>query len=186
MNNENLGRDDKPRTKLTEQNKLFIDYLLADPQENQTQAALKAGYSKKKPKNAGAMAAGMMKRPQIAEYYQSRKAERKERLDIDQDFVVNELIELLQMAKGVKPIIHSKVNDDGKIEKVLTYKSNLTAANKTVEMIGRHLGVFNDKQDITFTSSLEKTIADISKENTENRKSLLPKDNIDMDNLDDE
>lgn len=176
----------KVKQKLTEQNKLFIDYLLADPQENQTQAAIKAGYSKKNPKNAGAMAAGMMKRPHIAEYYQARKAERKERLEIDQDFVVNELIELLQMAKGVKPIIHSKTNDDGQIEKVLTYKSNLTAANKTVEMIGRHLGVFNDKQDITVTSSLEKTIADISKENTENRKSLLPKDNIDMDNLDDD
>lgn len=185
MNDENLAKP-KVRQKLTEQNKLFIDYLLADPQENQTQAALKAGYSANKPKNASAIAAGMMKRPHIAEYYAERKAERKERLEIDQDFVVQELIDLLKMAKGDTPVISSKMNDDGQIVKVLSYKTNLTAANKTVEMIGRHLGVFNDKQDLTITSSLEKTIADISKENTESRKSLLPKDNIDMDDLDDE
>ena len=168
---------------LTEQNKLFVDYLLADPQENATQAAIKAGYSKK---SAGSLGNQMMKRPAIRAEIQRRKAERKARMNIDQDFVVTELLDLLRMAKGDKAIISSKKNDDGQIEKVMKYQSNLTAANKTIEMIGRHLGVFNDKQDITLTSSLEKTMMDISAENDAKRVSPLPKDNINMDNIPDE
>jgi phage terminase small subunit len=174
-------RKTKLRTaKLSESQRLFVEYLLADEKMDKTQAAIKAGYSKK---TAASMGCQMAQKPHIMEYMEQRIAERQKRLEIeiDQDYVLKSLVETLEMAKGVRPTIVTRTDSDGRQRKVNVHKSNLQAANRSIELLGKHLNMFKDHQEITHTNSLEKTIREISEENAASRKSLLPKDNIDFD-----
>ena len=88
------------------------------------------------------------------------------------------------MGMGIRPITVT-INKNGKKQVDKVRKTNLTAANKSLEMLGRHLGMFVDKQEIEDKRSLEVTMQSISKENAAQRKSLLPKDNIEFDDSED-
>lgn len=173
---------EKKRKKLPVKQRRFIDELLADPDMEGKRAALKAGYSEK---SAPVVAHRMQRDPVIKAIIDEEIEQRSQRTNIDKDYVVNQLVEVLQMSTGKMPIVHSKVGAKG-VETSLVKKTNLQAANKAAELLGRHLGMFTDKVEHTEKASLGQTMADISKRNAENRKSLLPKDNIDFDAIDED
>lgn len=73
--------------KLTAKQQRFCDEYLIDL--NATQAAIRAGYSKK---NAGKIGPELLGKTRIAEQIQQRKADRVERTEVTQDFVIRELM----------------------------------------------------------------------------------------------
>lgn len=74
---------------LTEKQKRFADEYLTDL--NATQAAIRAGYSRK---TAYSIGDENLRKPEIQKYIQERLKERQERFEITQEMIVNELCKL--------------------------------------------------------------------------------------------
>lgn len=76
-------------TRLTDMMDLFCQEYLKDL--NATQAAIRAGYS---PKNAGTQASRLLSYPVIQQRIEELKAARVERIQVDQDKIVRELLNI--------------------------------------------------------------------------------------------
>lgn len=150
---------------LSAKQKLFVEEYLIDL--NATEAALRAGYSKR---SAGAIGAENLKKPQIAEAIDAAIAKRVEQIEITQDAVVQELalIAFSNIANiaswGPKGVV---VRESEKLpDAVLSAVAQLseTATGVTLRMhdklaaltnLGRHLGMFREKVDIEVRDGAE-------------------------------
>ena len=168
--------------KLTPKQKRFCDEYLIDL--NATQAAIRAGYSKK---TARSTANENMTKPDIQAYLSKKMQKRAERTEITQDRVLQE-IALIAFSKAsdyaevVEKDLNVEVNGhvttiedaDGNPVKYRTVEPKLTAdltedqkkalavikkgrdgfeikpydKLKALEMLGRHLGMFNDEAEV--------------------------------------
>lgn len=166
---------------LTDKQKRFCDEYLIDL--NATQAAIRAGYSSKR---ASEQAYQLLQKTTVQEYIQKRKADRIERVEITQDFVLAELkaiasvnatdyarvveknatalvdgVEIqLYDAEGnpvkyrtVEPILTDELTDIQK-KALAVIKKGRDGFEirpydklKVLELIGKHLGMWDKKQD---------------------------------------
>lgn len=146
---------------LTKKQKRFVEEYLIDL--NATQAAIRAGYSVDAAKEIGCE---NLTKPNIATEISKALAERSRRTGINQDRVINELakIAFVKMSDIVDEQCRirkdAKEEDLGCIESIKVKTS--TSANmksverevklspklKALELLGRHLGMWNDKIDI--------------------------------------
>ena len=117
---------------LTARQQRFVDEYLKDL--NATQAAIRAGYAAK---TANANAARMMVNDGIQEAIEARQQTRVERVELEQDWVVNELRKVAQRCLPVE-------DDDGK-----PVANIVNVGVKALELLGRHQGIFIDKREIT-------------------------------------
>ena len=117
---------------LTARQMRFVDEYLKDL--NATQAAIRAGYAAK---TANANAARMMVNDGIQEAIEARQQTRVERVELEQDWVVNELRKVAQKCLPVE-------DDDGK-----PIANIVNVGVKALELLGRHQGIFIDKREIT-------------------------------------
>lgn len=150
--------------KLTEKQKLFVEEYLIDL--NATQAAIRAGYSVKTADVQGSRMLGIVKVQQaIAE----EMAERSKRTGINQDRVVLELakIALVKMTDIVDckgRIKDTATEDDLACIESVKYKESesdtgssverevkIASKLKALELLGKHLGMWNDKLDVNIT-----------------------------------
>lgn len=96
--NEILSNDnDIDDSKLTTKEKAFADNLIAN-KGKKSQAAKDAGYSEK---SAHVIASENLKKPKIIEYIKARQEQLADKLQITQEFIVNELLDNALRAKGV-------------------------------------------------------------------------------------
>lgn len=70
------------------------------------------------------------------------------RLEISKEWVLEQLVENVKMAKQAEPVCDNDGNPIGE------YKQNLAAGNKALELIGKELGMFVDRKEIR-TGALE-------------------------------
>ncbi len=105
-----------PDKALTPKQQRFVEEYLIDL--NATQAAIRAGYSKKTAKSIGQE---NLTKPYIAAVIDAAKAERSIRTEISQDWVLERLIE----------------NHNRSVE-----AGQGSVANKALELIGKHLEMF--------------------------------------------
>jgi phage terminase small subunit len=106
---------------------------------NATQASIRAGYSEK---SAGTQGAENMQKPLILERIAELRAEQSARTLVDADYVVKGLLEVHQrcmQAEAVTGRVDGQQQDTGE------FKFEHSGANKSLELLGRHLGIFNDK-----------------------------------------
>ena len=120
----------KPRPKLTEKEELFCQYYLV--KLNSTEAAIKAGFSARTAKEKGYQ---LRHKPHIEARISELYAKRIERVQVDADFVLREVVGLYDKAK-------SNLDDE------FTH-SLLAQALKALEMAGKHVtvGAFKDTID---------------------------------------
>jgi phage terminase small subunit len=104
------------RHDLTDKQKAFVQEYLLDL--NAKQAAIRAGYTKNRAEQAGYE---LLTFPDVQEAVQKAKAERAERMKIDQDYV----LELIQEA-----IKASRAAEDR------------ASFLKAADMLGRHVGLY--------------------------------------------
>lgn len=151
--------------KLTAKQKRFVEEYLIDL--NATQAAIRAGYKVSKIKSANEIGSQLLKITQVSEAIEKALAERSRRTGISQDRVIQEL------AKIAFVNIRDVVNDDAEIltnadeadlaaveslkVKIIPTKSGengierevkLSSKLKALELLGKHLGMWNDKLDV--------------------------------------
>lgn len=126
--------------KLTAKQQRFCDEYLIDL--NATQAAIRAGYSKK---TAAQTAARLLTNVKIQEYIEKRMAEKEKELIADQDEVLKYLTSVLR-GQSVSTEIVIEGTGDGcsearTIEKEPSEKDRLKAA----ELLGKRYGLYTEK-----------------------------------------
>ena len=123
--------EEKSEKSLTAKQEAFCQEYLKD--FNATQAAVRAGYSEDTSRQIGSE---NLSKPSIADYIKQLNTDRKERVEIDADWVLKQAVK-----------VHEKcMTDDGKGE----FKFEPAGANKSLELIGKHvsIGCFKDKVDV--------------------------------------
>ena len=126
--------------KLTAKQQRFCDEYLVDL--NATQAAIRAGYSKK---TAAVIASENLQKPNIAEYIEKRMAEKQAKLIADQDEVMRYLTSVLR-GESISEIVVTEGLGEGisvakRFEKGPDEKERLKAA----ELLGKAHMLFTDK-----------------------------------------
>jgi len=109
--------------KLNEKNKLFADEYIKDL--HITNAAIRAGYSKK---TAHVQGHELLKKPKIQAYIQERMNKRAERTEITQDKVLNEI------AKMAFVNAKSLFDDNGHLKKINELPDDITAAISGIDV----------------------------------------------------
>ena len=147
--------------KLTKKQQLFVDEYLIDL--NATQAAIRAGYS---PQTANEQGSQNLAKLSIQNAIAVAMAERSKRIGINQDRVVQELariafVKITDVAKEDGSIKLDAAEDDlACVESIKVKRSDsetgsseereikLAPKMKALELLGKHLGMWNDKLDI--------------------------------------
>lgn len=134
--------------KLTDKQKRFVEEYLVDL--NATQAAIRAGYSEQ---TAYSIGQRLLKKVEVQEAIQQAQNKRSERTQITQDEVIRRLIENVDISMGKKATVITipSKSENGKVvgNDVAQFVYEPSAANKALELLGKHLGIFKDGVDIT-------------------------------------
>ncbi|MDE6053383.1 MAG: terminase small subunit [Lachnospiraceae bacterium] len=147
---------------MTEKQQRFVDEYLIDL--NATQAAIRAGYSVK---NADKIGSELLGKTRVSEAISERMAQRSRRTGINQDRVVLELakIAFVNAVDVIDPekatIKDGATSDDTaaiqsvKVKVIPTSEGEgvereirLNDKLKALELLGKHLGMWNDKMDV--------------------------------------
>ncbi len=134
---------------MTAKQKRFCDEYLIDL--NATQAAIRAGYSKK---TAQAISAENLTKPKIKEYIAKRMAEKEDELIADQDEVLKYLTSVLRGQTLSEVVVVESTGDFSskarRFEKAPDEKERLRAA----ELLGKRYGLYTEKVDQTVDMEL--------------------------------
>lgn len=157
---------------LTEKQKRFAEEYLIDL--NATQAAIRAGYSVK---TADQQASRMLTNVKVQQAIAEKMAERSRRTGINQDRVLTELAKIAFVnaddvinaqdattkegasrddLAAIQSIKVKKIGEDG-VEREIKLADKL----KALEMLGRHLGMWNDKLQVSGMEEEKKKLGDI-------------------------
>lgn len=128
-------------SQLTAKQQRFCDEYLIDM--NITQAAIRAGYSKK---TAYAIGQENLKKPMVKDYIEKRMAEKEAALIADQTEVMQYLTSVMRGGSSSSVLARNEAGADRVIEKPPDEKERLKAA----ELLGRAHMMFTDKvqQDV--------------------------------------
>ena len=97
-----------------------------------------------KPETVQANASRMMADSTVAARVAELRAPIIEKIQLTREWVLNELIENVQMAKSAIPVR----NADGETGE---YKQELPSANKALELLGKELGMFVERSETKMT-----------------------------------
>ncbi len=151
--------------KLTPKQEMFVKEYLIDL--NATQAAIRAGYS---PESANTIGNENMIKPIIRAHIDRALAERSKRTGINADRVIKELARIaLVNPPDVIDALEATIRDDAnsddtaailsvKVKRIPTREGEIVEREikmadkiKALELLGKHLGMFENKLNITGT-----------------------------------
>lgn len=147
---------------MTEKQKIFANEYLIDL--NATRAYRVAYPSVKKDETAASAAARMLRNVKVAKYITERMEERQRRTEITQDMVLQELAAIafarvtdyVSVMGGMAQVKDTDQLSDSQIAAIAGIKETqngievkLGSKEKTLELLGRHLGMWNDKLDVS-------------------------------------
>jgi len=129
--------------KLTSKQKLFVQYY--QETQNATEAAEKAGYSKK---SARQMGSENLSKPYIRELLEAKEGELIQKSEFTLEKLDEELVSLYSACRMEIPIVLRGRSVDQE-DVIVGYKvQNEGVAAKCLEMLGRRRGAFVDKLQI--------------------------------------
>lgn len=151
--------------RLRDKQERFVQEYLVDL--NQTQAAIRAGFS---PKSAREQGSVLMSNPNVRARVQELMAERSRRTGVNQDRVVRELariafVNALDVVDPDKGELKPGVSDEDaaaisalRVKRIPTdvgdgveREIRFWDKNKALELLGKHLGMFTDRMAIEVT-----------------------------------
>lgn len=158
---------------MTEKQKIFADEYLIDL--NATRAYRVAYPSVKKDETAAVNGSKLLRNTKVQEYISERMKERQQRTEITQDMVVSELAAIAfskatdyaAVKNGTVVIKNTTELSDKQISAIAGIKEGtngieikLNDKEKALELLGRHLGMWNDKLDIN-TPAIDDSIKEM-------------------------
>lgn len=126
--------------KLTDKQKEFVRQYLVDL--NATQAAIRAGYSMKTAYRQGA---DLLQKTSIREAIEKAQAKRARRVEVTQDYVLSNLVEVVERTMQRAPVLDRKGEQVTDEEGRAVWTFDAKSANRALELLGKHLGIFADK-----------------------------------------
>ena len=150
--------------KMTPKQKRFVEEYLVDL--NATQAAIRAGYS---PKTATVIGAETLTKPYVSAAIEKALAERSRRTGINQDRVIRELARIAFVKISDVVTEEGKIRTDAASDDLACIESykvknsdgvngtstecevRLASKLKALELLGKHLGMWNDKLTVDLT-----------------------------------
>ena len=130
-------------TELKKRHELFCQEYVVD--YNGTQAAIRAGY---KEKSARQQASRLLASEEILTRISELQKDQLDRLAISQDYVVLQLLETYKCCREPSPVMRYDPST-GEMEETGMYQFDSKGALRALELIGRHLGMFNDKVHVS-------------------------------------
>ena len=144
--------------KMTAKQQRFCDEYLIDL--NATQAAIRAGYSKK---TAVVIATENLRKPNISEYIEKRMAEKDAELIADQNEVIKYLTSVMRR-EATESIVVTLSEEETKyvedehgtmrkqtikkeVPKIVEIPAKLSDANKAAELLGKRYGLYIEEQE---------------------------------------
>lgn len=124
------------------QTRFVAEYLI---DLNATQAAIRAGYAKPRASEQGYQ---LLRKPTVQAAIAKQVAKQAKRLEISQDMVLNGLRENFERAMEHEPVTDRDGNPTGE------YIYNGSVANRALELLGKHLGMFVDKSEIKHSGEI--------------------------------
>ena len=136
--------------KLTDKQRRFVDEYLVDL--NGTKAAIRAGYSEK---NADKTGSQLLGKSGVRAAIVAAQAERSERVSVSADYVLSNLVEIVERCMHRAPVLTMKggqvVDDEGRN----VWRFDAKGANKSLELLGKHLGMFTDKIEADVSANVK-------------------------------
>lgn len=158
---------------LTEKQKIFVDEYLVDL--NATRA-YKVAYPRVKKDDVAAPAATrLLRNVKVADYIEERMQERQKRTEVTQDRVIEELAAIAfaratdyaEVINGMVRIRDTEDLTETQVRAIAGIKDGksgielkLNDKEKALELLGRHLGMFKDKLEVSGILETEKTKLD--------------------------
>lgn len=158
------------KRELNKKQEQFVQEYMIDL--NATQAAIRAGYSKRTAYSQGQR---LLKHVEVQRRLQAEQAKRAERVQVDQEYVLRRLVEIDQMDAldildddgSIKPIKDwpktwrqflsgFDVTQMSSAEDVETVVRRIRWPDKirNLELLGRHLGMFTDRVEVDASDDL--------------------------------
>ena len=159
---------------MTEKQKIFADEYLIDL--NATRAYKVAYPSVKKDETAAQAGSRMLRNVKVADYIQNRMQERQKRTEITQDRVLEELAaiafsratDFAEVKNGHVIIKNTAGLTEEQIKAIAGIKKGkfgielkLNDKEKALELLGRHLGMFKDRLEVSGLEDEKKKLDDI-------------------------
>ena len=136
---------------LNEKQKQFCEEYIIDL--NGTQAAIRAGYSKK---TARAIANELLTKLDIQKYIQEIKNERSERVKYSQDELMRDILEVKNRCMQANPVLDKEGNETG------IWKFDSNGANKALDMLAKHVGFYEtDNKQKAFNISVNREAVEV-------------------------
>ena len=130
--------------KLTPKQQRFVEEYLVDL--NGAAAARRAGYSAK---NADNIASELLGKTQVREALAAAMEERSRRVEIDADYVLKNLVEIVERSMQRAPVLTMKgeqvVDDEGRS----VWRFDGKNAIRALELLGKHKGMWTDKVEMS-------------------------------------
>ena len=127
---------------------MFIKEYLVDL--NGKRAAIRAGYSAK---TAEQQASRLLSNVKIKQQIDKELAKRSEKLDISADWVLSSLKKIAKRCMQEEEVMKYD-----SFEKALVgtgeFKFDSSGANKSLELIGKHLKLFTEKQEVEVSGDI--------------------------------
>ena len=136
---------------LNEKQKQFCEEYIIDL--NGTQAAIRAGYSKK---TARAIANELLTKLDIQEYICELKNKRSERVKYSQDELMRDILEVKNRCMQANPVLDKEGNETG------IWKFDSNGANKALDMLAKHVGFYEtDNKQKAFNISVNREAVEV-------------------------
>lgn len=136
--------------KLTPKQQRFVEEYLVDL--NATQAAIRAGYSAR---TANEQAARLLAKASISEAIAAAKAERSARVAVSADYVLNNLVEIVERSMQRAPVFvgfgEQLTDEEGRS----VWRFDGKTATRALELLGKHLGMYKDRVENDVSGGLE-------------------------------
>lgn len=169
---KNIAKTSKKLNKvsknLTKKQQLFVQEYLKDL--NATDAYKRAGYAVKDDNVAAVCANKLLRNAKVKEQIDKAMEERAKRNQLSADWVLRKLKENTERCMQLEPVI----NKDGSFDGV--YKWEPAAANRSLELIGKHIGMFVDRVEHSGSIDTKSKLQNISSEKLEEIFYILSED----------
>ena len=139
--------------KMTAKQRRFCDeYIIS---LNATQAAIKAGYSKK---TAGVIGDENLKKPYIKEYIAERMAEKEDELIADQDEVLKYLTSVMRGDSYSEIVVVEGVGNGESSARTMQKAPDEKERLKAAELLGKRYGLYTEKIEQAVDMELNITV----------------------------
>lgn len=125
---------------LSDKQKRFVEEYLIDL--DCVRAYIKAGYKVKK-SSARSAANRLLTNVDVAAAVRAAQDKRSERVELTQDWIIDRLIENANRSMQAVPVLSPSGEETGE------YRYEGSVANRSLELLGKHKGMFSDKLELS-------------------------------------